>query len=373
MMIMARMLNLRTILFSGVFLAIFFFESLGWAQVDSTSVLLVRPSNSTGKSSELDSSSGLASDRYTVKQYTVKQSTQSKKQPTQIIQSTQTSNPTPTEEHKIISPPPLSAEDTKKNTNNKDAIVNKNESITPAYPESSRQNILEVSIAPGFLYVDSSSQYWFREYSSSGPGLAFRADVWGSSSVGLYAGYFTTLTAGLTSSPTSERVVLADHRFTDIGLHFRKYSNLSAMSASMIFGIGYAEYQMIVPGGEQNRTRVKSSGPNISLQAKFPQNFVRKNIFGIELMPKQNVEEQKTSANVKSGTRPMSYTIKFSVGQEYSIDLNHQVFWRMSYRHEQTVYRGTANVDDPIDGTKPEGVAVRSGMSLFEVGYTWGE
>lgn len=239
--------------------------------------------------------------------------------------------------------------------------------------EGSNKKIFEISVAPGLMYVDSSSPYWFREYHSSGPGLGLKTVIW-ASAVGFYLNYFTTLSADLTASPNTEKKILADHRFTDVGLSFQKTSNLSKMSPAVIFGIGYTEYQMIIPSGEQDRTRVKSAGLGLSLLAKLPQNTIRSNIFGIELMPSQNITEQKSALKVKSGSSPTAHSIKLFLGQEFTIDeSSNQIFWRLSYRHEQAVYKGSANVDDPISGTKPEGVSVRSGVSLFEIGYTWGE
>jgi hypothetical protein len=222
------------------------------------------------------------------------------------------------------------------------------------------------------MYVDSSSQFWYRKFHSSGPGIYVGADIWYTPFAGVAIDYATTLSSDLNVSPTTSETALVDHRFSSAGLQFRTYSTLSRRSPSVNFGLKYSEYQMIVPRAETNRIRLKTSGVALSVQANVPKSNTVAWFFSSELIPKLKVSELKTSLDLKSGSNDTSYAVKFGFGQEYSIDRSHQVYWRLSHRIDKSVYEGTASQNDPITGAAPEGVTVTTGTSLFELGYTWG-
>lgn len=364
-----------------------------WAQFDPASSILVKPKPELANEPNLDSG------RYTVKQTPVNRSTKAEKEPNKLeeikskikdkVEEAKVQKPTVSEgdtrSGQQLPSSVLPAEQKTTPDENKNIIEALRDSILGGdadaigryrdqlHPEDSRQNIMNITIAPSYLYLDSSSPYWYRNYHSSGPGLALSTDIWLTPFVGITGRYMTSLAAEIDNDPATERTALVDHRSTDAGLLFRKYSSLSKKSPWFTFGIKFTEYQMIVPKADTNRTRIKSKGAALELETHLPTSNTSSWYFGTQISPKLKISEEATSINIKSGDSPTSYAVHFMFGQEFSFDRHSSMFWQISHRVEKTIYDGAANTADPITGIAPSGVHVTSGMSLFEIGYTWGD
>jgi hypothetical protein len=236
-----------------------------------------------------------------------------------------------------------------------------------------RHNILEVSVAPAYFYTNSSSSYWYRRFFSSGPGVDLNAEMWITPFLGVDLGYFTTLTADMNGDPNTSRTFNVSHRYTDFGFDFRKYFSYSKKSPNLKFYLGYSEYQMIVPASETNRIGLQEYGLDLGLHLTLPVTNYYGWTMGTDVMPFIKINEQSTGVSAQSGSNPSSFAIKFSLGQDFTLDRNNKVFWRVSERIEKSVYSGTASVADPITGVAPSGVSVTEGSTLFEFGYSWGD
>jgi hypothetical protein len=248
-----------------------------------------------------------------------------------------------------------------------------NQYLNQVHPQDPRQNLVNLSVATGYLYQGSSSESWYRRFHSSGPGVTVDADVWLSPMLGINLDYFTTLSADVLAEPTSNKRILVDHRFMNLGFQFRRYSSFSRKSPSVTWGIQYSEYQMIVPKAEDNRAILKSTGASVGVVATVPKTNTTAWTVGGDLYPKMKVSEGKTAIQVKSGNNPTAYGFRFVFGQIHTIDRSGQMFWRISHRVDKTVYAGDSSPVDPIGGAALTGVSVTSGTSMFEVGYTWGD
>jgi hypothetical protein len=240
------------------------------------------------------------------------------------------------------------------------------------HPEDPRRNIVNIYVAPSYMYVNSSSDYWYRNYHSSGPSIFAGADIWYTPNAGLILDYTTSLSAELDVSSTSSETSIVDHRYSNLGFQFRKFASLSRRASSVYFNVKYSEYQMIIPKAETERTRLKTNGVSVGVRANLPKTHTMSWFYGADFLPKLKVKEESTALTLKSGTDDVTYGMRLFFGQEFLVDHSHRMYWRLSHRVDKSVYEGAANQNDPITGAAPTGVTVTNGTSLFEVGYTWG-
>jgi hypothetical protein len=241
------------------------------------------------------------------------------------------------------------------------------------HAQDSRQNFVEVSVAPGYLYQNSKSDYWYRKYYSTGPGLGVAAKFWLTPFFGVQSSYFTTFAADMTSKHDSEERVNTDHRIFNAGLQFRKYFNMTRKSPNMVLGINYDETQLLVPKTETERVRIKTTGPAFRIESTVPTTVTKAWVYSAEFLPKIKINEMRTELNLRTGKKPTAYGFKFGFGQDFNFDRNNRVFWRLSHRIDKVVYEGDANQPDPITTLTPSNVGVTQGTSLFQFGFTWGD
>jgi hypothetical protein len=349
-----------------------------FAQLDpSTAILLQSPNTAASERPDNNLDNG----RYVVK--TPPQSTKAKQKsnptpvpsasPTPVAAATPVPTPSPEDSTKVEGP---SFADTFKDLVWGGTVDRLNQYKDQLQVDDPRQNVLSLSLAPTFYYIESSSDYWFRRLRSSSPGLTTEANIWMTPFIGLNLGYFTTFAADVTNNPTGSagvpQRVLTDHQYSSVNLTYRKYFSMSRRSPSVIFGLGYNEYQMTVPQNSTYRIRLQETGLALSLKLSAPTSNTHAWTMGSEIIPRLAVKEKTTAASATSGDSPTSYAVKFSFGEDFNLDRKNRVYWRLSHRIEKEVYTGTATVDDPITSSKPSGVSVNSGATFFEFGYSWG-
>lgn len=240
------------------------------------------------------------------------------------------------------------------------------------HPDDRRQNIIEAQVAPTLMYLDSNSSYSYRNYSSSGSGLGIGAQVWTTPFFGITSSYFVTLASDMSAAVSGDRQLQVDHRFFDVGLKYRKFFTLSRKSPVTGVSLKYDEYQLNFPKKEAGRTRLKTTGISLGLDAKIPSSLTHAWTFGTDIIVRPTTTEERTALNLKSGKNPTAQTFKFFVGSEYSFSRNQSLFWKLSHRLDKTVYEGSANQVDPNSGVTPAGVSVNQGITMFELGFTFG-
>lgn len=355
--------------------------SVAWAQLDPASSLLIkRPAGTTATTKNLDSG------RYTIKN-TDKEKAPSVSAEEALVKpapgATQSAQRVGQGELQKASPADVPIENANKNKSEKvlDKDVEKNQGnntdlkvdTEELSPGDRRSNIMNISVATGFMYLDAASDYWFKKYSSSSPTMAIEAEVWFSPEIGLSADYMTSLVADISAEHDSDRSVLVDHRITRAGLMLRKFGGTSVKSPHVIFGINYSEYQMVVPKAEASRIGIKHSGIGLFMNSYWPTELRKHWRAGVELAPKIKIDEEDTQLQLKAGSNLTAYSIKLTVGRDYILDRQNQLFWRLSHRLDRAVYDGTASDADPITGLTPQGVKASTGLTLLEIGFTWGD
>ena len=241
-------------------------------------------------------------------------------------------------------------------------------------PESDRRkNILEISLAPVYIYNDSSSNYWFRNYSTSGPALSVETDIWLTAFFAIDISYMTSLSTGLRANPEGTKYVPVNHEWFGGGFKFRRFLSHSEKAPSLTFGVNYEEYQFKVPYGETQRYRFKTSGLKLSLLFDMYKKEQKSWQLGMALYPRHQHTEVQTAASIKSGSDVSTNAIAFSLGQTFTFNRSLHVFWKLSHKVEKNIFEGTASEADPVSGVTPEGVAITNGFTFFGVGFTWGQ
>lgn len=240
------------------------------------------------------------------------------------------------------------------------------------HPDDRRQNMIEVQVAPTLMYLDSNSSYSYRNYSSSGSGLGIGAQIWTTPFFGITSSYFVTLASDMSASVSGDRQLQVDHRFFDVGIKYRKFFTLSRRSPVTGVSLKYDEYQLNFPKKEAGRTRLKTTGVALGFDAKIPSSFTHAWTFGTDIIIRPTTTEEKTALNLKSGKNPTAQTFKAFVGSEYSFSRNQSLYWKLSHRLDKTVYEDSANQADPNTGATPSGVSVNQGVTMFELGFTFG-
>ncbi len=236
---------------------------------------------------------------------------------------------------------------------------------------SSEPGLVEVRLAPGFLYSDSKSNYWFRDYNSASPSISISTSIWLSHSFGLECSYLSSLGAEIPGSPTDVSHIPVSHQWFTFGLQGRQYDPNNA-SAQFIYGLKYSDYQFQAPLDSQFRSRLKTSGVGIYLKMVGAKNQERSNIFEVEIYPQTKHKEVQTNITLNSGNKVETNAITLGFGQLYNIYERNHFFWNLRASFEKNNFSGAANTVDPKTSQTPSGVTVTNQTYLLEFGYQWG-
>ncbi len=364
---------------------LFFYLALpAWAQVDPSSALLLRPGGRPPAKENLDSS------RYTIRPQTQSEARDEappRQTPVQTSQSKpvsqSTAKPEPVEKTETPSAPQKSSEETLAESPEglreqfREWILGGDQEKIEDYkkqihPKDYRLNMVEVSIAPVYLYQDSQSSYWYRSFHNSSPGIYANAKLWLTPFFGINSSFMTSLGGDMVGSLDGKDRIQVDHQMFDLGLRFRKFFGTSLKSPQLSFGIDYYEHQLRLPPNSPNRIGTKTGGPRLVLDAYLPKKGVSFWNVGVELMPKSGHLEVKTAADVKSGEPGTNHGAGVWIGGLYNFDGVHQMFWKLSHRVEKNIFEGAASLPDPRTGETPEGVSVTNSLTIFSLGYRWG-
>lgn len=242
------------------------------------------------------------------------------------------------------------------------------------HPHDVRQNLVEVLFAPTFIYNASKSSYWYREYVSGAPGLHIATNFWLTPFFGIQGSYLGSLGADIRGNVEGTKHTAVDHQWFTAGLRFRNFFGLSRKASALVVGLDYEEYSLKVPGSDQDRIGVKSTGVKISFEALMPSSTNPQFawILSTEILPRLNHKELSSDITVQSGGKDKSNAVGVGVGGQYTFNRNNQIFYKLSYRLEKNLFDGAADTVDPKTGMTPEGVSVNNSTSIFEIGYRWG-
>lgn len=243
----------------------------------------------------------------------------------------------------------------------------------PIVRDDRRLTMLELAIAPGYLYNVSDSSYSFRNYNASAPTLSLDAKVWLTPEFAAHTSYLGTVSGNVNDSSNGSRNVAATQQWYWVGIRSRKFFGTTRLAPTLEFGLDYYEYEFRVPSDALTRERLKSTGVQLSLETDVPSSPYRSYTLGFTFAPKLQHKETATSVDFQSGGSVDANGLGVSVGSKVRFDRSNAMFWKLTYMVEKDVFGGTATLVDPLTGTAPSGVSVTNTFSLIQLGYTWGD
>jgi hypothetical protein len=358
-----------------------FISSSAFAQLDPSSGLLL---NSDPRTSHRES--GLDSGRYTVrphsdvpanapKKVTITKATEKTIEKSEEIdenEKIQAPVPivVPVVEQKALPPIPSDkpAESDVSSQTQKPALIT--QSLSPI--DEKKKNIVEISIAPIFIYNHSSSELSSRNYSTSGPGYLLDVGAWIQPNFALHAQIINSLASSLNDSYDRTRNANLTQQWISGGLRYKNFLSSQKNASSVSLGVDYEDYQFQVDSDSHVRNRLETSGVNLSLLAEIPQSSKYSWEIGVEFLPKAKHQETLTSASLQSGDSPDADVVGISLGGRIYIDSSNQMFWKISERIEKDQFSGDTSKPDPASGQTQTNVSVTNSFTLIQIGYTWG-
>lgn len=252
-------------------------------------------------------------------------------------------------------------------------VTNQENGFTDRYlPVDRRRNLLEISIAPSYVYSNSDSGYFYRRYSTSGPALSAEAKVWLRPEVAIHTGYLGTLSGSVNDSVNGSREVSATQQWFSAGFRSRKFFGQSALTPNLTFGLDYLEYQFRVPSDSNVRARLRSSGLQLSLEGEVPFSDRRAWTIGFSFAPKLQHKEVSTAIDYRSGGAIDANAVGLTLGGRIQFDRANAIFYKLSHIVEKDLFTGEATLPDPVTGLTPAGVAVTNSFTVLQIGYIWG-
>lgn len=239
-------------------------------------------------------------------------------------------------------------------------------------PEDRRRNLVELSLAPAYIYNASKSPYLFRDYTTAGPGVSAEAKIWFSPFFGIQASYMTTLSGSVSDSFTDPEYIPTTQSWLRGGIRSRSFLATGRYSPSLTFGLDYYEYQFRVPSDADNRGRLRTTGAALSLDGEWPTSERFSWLMGFSFVPKASHKESATDFNLHSGSKPDSNGLGISLGGRIQYDRKSAMFIRITHSLEKHVFSGQASEPDPRTGVAPSGVPVTNSFTILQLGYTWG-
>tara|TARA_B100001248_G_scaffold262484_1_gene258748 strand:+ start:9640 stop:10647 length:1008 start_codon:yes stop_codon:yes gene_type:complete len=233
-----------------------------------------------------------------------------------------------------------------------------------------RNNVLEVQVAPGIMYVESDSPYYYRDYRTYSPSLALSAKIWLSPYMGFHASYTTSTGADVVDDLNGSNQSIVSHEIFQYSLSRRKF--LSAGSSFLEFSLDYKSYNFKVPSDSSYRANIKSNfyGFGFSYTDKIHHRLSKQWLIKLYMFGSES--EDTVTTNFRSGELNKSYSVQIQRQWKYRINRKHSFFINLQYIFDTHIYEGQATPADPKTGSNLEGVDVDTSFGLFQLGYEWG-
>lgn len=235
-----------------------------------------------------------------------------------------------------------------------------------------KKNLIQINIAPTYYYNESLSNSWFRRYRSHGPGFNAGAKVWFTPMFGLDADYHTSLSGDVAASSSDSSRDTVDHQRLLIGMNFRKFFGYSLRAPSLIVGLKYYENQFLVSKNAAERPRLNTTGVELSISAILPKTKTSSWLVSASISPGLTHDEESTGFSLKSGSSNKTNRVGFSIGHKFLMDRYSQIYWKLDHHVEKSLYKGASNTNDPLLGSAVSGVYVNNSLTMFSLGFLWG-
>lgn len=248
-----------------------------------------------------------------------------------------------------------------------------NDAGVPAefHAQDTRRNILEISLKPSFVYINSDSEYWPRSYSSGSPAMGVEGKVWFRPALGVHLSYLSSFGATVKANPEGTKQAGVTHQNFAAGLRYRSFFGVTRRSPRLLFGLDYYDYRFRSPATEVLLLRHRTSGVEFNLEAQLPTAPWHFWILGASFSPFGSHEETNNGSQ-QSGDSPEFYRVGFKFGSQWQLNRKYQVFWLLSHQLETDSFNGSSRAPDPVKDKTLDGVAVRQSLTLFSLGLTWG-
>ncbi|MEO0336521.1 MAG: hypothetical protein AAF202_09005 [Pseudomonadota bacterium] len=354
-------------------LSLILFEGQASAQVDPSAALLLRSSGRAPEKQNLDSS------RYRVRPGSTNRVSpdsrppQSSTQPVNDVQTSATSEKAKDSKGNEGKDATNAAADQK----DPQIIIDPRENAIRQQVEDRdiRKNIVDLHIAPIYVYNDSISNFWFRNFSQHAPGFSVGADIWFTPEFGVNTTYMTTTGSSIDGSFTDDGRVSTENDWFSGELKFRKAFSNSLNSSMLTLALGYSEYEMKVSSLADERVGTRSSGVHVKAEVSLPSSPSYHWTLGAEFMPRLSHEEVKAETDIQSGDDNESSMLGVHIGGRFLLSREHQMFWKVSHRVERNLFSGQTNINDPRGQSPAQvtGVETTNTLTIFSLGYTWGQ
>lgn len=239
-------------------------------------------------------------------------------------------------------------------------------------PDDIRRNRVELELAPLFIYNDSKSDYYYRNYNTATPGGRIGLNVWFTPFFGVATSYEKTFLGSTKKDVSGASQIPFMDQWLQIGLRFRRYTSFSILSPSLTLGVDYCEYQKKVPVDDLRHAKLSTAGLLLSAQSQIPTSENFSWVVGLEYMPIANHQELPTGSVIKSGEKVETFRMGISVGPEFKLNRANRLHFKIREVYERNSFTGSANTADPHTGEMPENINVTNNFLFFEVGYIWG-
>ncbi len=234
-----------------------------------------------------------------------------------------------------------------------------------------KKGFFDLEIAPAFLYLDSSSNYSFREYNFFSHGLVVSTRLALDKEFSLWGKYTTSLEADI-SSQGKNRVGVDDKR-VKVGLDIKKTYWTGKKTTSLFYGIFFLENNFKVSSEEENRVNLRTSGFGLRLKIKIPVTEKKSWDLGVALAPKLLHREKDTNRfSLSSGTDAQASELSISLGCDYELSKGESFFWNLEVSSEKNIFSGPVSEPEPKTGQIPTNTSVKQVMSTLSFGYRWG-
>lgn len=240
------------------------------------------------------------------------------------------------------------------------------------HPEDPRNNLMIFEVASTFVYLDSVSNYWFRNYAFSAPGYSLGADIWLTPFFGIHSQFQNLLGPSIRAEANSENRLTVEQQYFDGGFRWRSFTGANRRSTSFTFGVDYTDRQTRVAKSSTARSGVQSTGVKLSavIKTAFTNHFFME--LGGEFSPWLSHKELSTALGLKSGNHGDSSLVGIWIGTSFHYNRELEVFWRLHQSLERNLFEKAASDTDPKTGENPTGVTVTTGTTFFTMGLRWG-
>ena len=244
---------------------------------------------------------------------------------------------------------------------------------SPHFSHSPSFPLIQIEVAPGFLYADSSSSYFFKKYSFFSQGGSVASEFFVIPFLSIEGHYMGSLGARLKAVNSYDSFNISYQKW-HVSINTHQYKIGQEKTPSLTYGMFFSESQLNVSNDALTRTALKTSGFGLHFRTRLnTSNSNKRWRMGASWAPALVHNEKKGGLDLKSGEKVRSGEIGLHIGQEYQFSHNGFVFWDIKVSNQYNQFSGSPDLLDPQTGVTPKNVSVTETKTFFRFGYHWGQ